>query len=288
MSTSLTVALNVMLFSIMLGMGASLRFENFRKVLKEPKPFVIGMFSQFGFLPFCGYLISVFLNLSPVMSLGLILVACTPGGSTSNLYTYYSKGDLALSISMTMMSSLAATVMMPFLIAIYAKMLSLEGDIVVPYEKILGLLLMLLIPVCIGLIIRKYNAKLAKIIEKISAYIGIVAIIVIFIIPLIQNKDMFNVDRNVFIAPALIAGLGMLFGYLISRLFKLSIAQSKTVSLETGIQNAVLTIGIIGISFEGEIQESLLVIPILYTFFIPLFSVLITFVIFRKLIPSEE
>ena len=284
MNLSLSTAINVMLFSIMLGMGSSLKFSNFKEVIKEPKPFLIGMFSQFGFLPFCGYLISILLNLSPVMSLGLILIACTPGGSTSNLYTYYSKGDLALSISMTMASSLVATLMMPLLIAFYTNIIGIDGVIIVPYKKILMLLLMLLIPVVIGIIIRKLNVKLAKIVEKISSYIGIIAIIVIFIIPLVKNKDMFNVDKSVFIAPALIAGLGMFFGYYISRLFKLSIAQSKTVSLETGIQNAVLTIGIILISFEGDTQKSLLVIPILYTFFIPLFSILITFVIFRKLI----
>ncbi|MFV0247921.1 MAG: bile acid:sodium symporter [Tenacibaculum sp.] len=283
MNISLSTVLNIMLFSIMLGMGSSLTFKHFRQVLKTPKPFVIGMLSQFGFLPFCGYLISLLLNLSPVMSMGLILIACTPGGSTSNLYTYYAKGDLALSISMTMASSLMATVMMPFLIAIYTKLIGIDGIIVVPYKKIFLLLLMLLIPVLTGMLIKKINSKLAELVEKISSYIGIIAIVVIFVIPLIKNKDMFNVNINVFIAPALIAGLGMFFGYAISRLVKLSLAQSKTVSLETGIQNAVLTIGIIVLSFDGELQKSLLVIPILYTFFIPLFSVLVSFVIFKKL-----
>lgn len=288
MDLSLSTALNVMLFSIMLGMGSSLTLNNFKRVIKDPKPFLIGMVSQFGFLPFFGYLISILLNLSPVMSLGLILIACTPGGSTSNLYTYYSKGDLALSISMTMASSLLAIVMMPTLIIIYTKVIGIDGIIVVPYKKILILLLMLLIPVMLGMIIRSVNYSLAKIVEKISSYVGIIAIIVIFIIPLIKNRDMFDVDKSVFIAPALIAGLGMFFGYYVSRLFKLSIAQSKTVSLETGIQNAVLTIGIIVMSFEGDTQKSLLVIPILYTFFIPLLSMLVTFVVFKKLIPTEK
>lgn len=283
MDLSISTLLNLMLFSIMLGMGATLTINNFREPFKSPKPFLIGMLSQFGLLPLLGFLIAMGLQLSPTMGLGLLMIACTPGGSTSNLYTYYAKGDVALSISMTVMSSLAATFFMPFLLLIYSGALGIGSEIQVPFGKIFMSLLLLLIPVSIGMGIRHYSPKGAKIVEKAGAIIGIIAIILIFIIPLVKNPEMFEVPRNVFIASGLIAAAGMTFGYLLSRAFRLSVKHSKTVSLETGIQNAVLTVGIIALSFDGDLEKALLVVPILYMFFIPIFSVLAAFVVFRFL-----
>ena len=122
MALSFSTLINVMLFSIMLAMGASLSWDSFKHALKYPKPFLVGMLSQFALLPFLAYLIVLGLDLSAVMGLGLLMIACTPGGSTSNLYTYYAKGDVALSISMTVASSLAATFMMPLLLKFYSYM----------------------------------------------------------------------------------------------------------------------------------------------------------------------
>lgn len=287
MGISFSTLINVMLFSIMLAMGASLSWDSFKHALKYPKPFLVGMLSQFALLPFLAYLIVLGLDLSAVMGLGLLMIACTPGGSTSNLYTYYAKGDVALSISMTVASSLAATFMMPLLLKFYSEALGIGSEISIPFSKILISLILLLVPVSIGVLIKSRNAKWGQLIEKLGARIGIVAIILIFVIPLINNREMFEVPSRVFVASGLIAAAGMCFGYILSRIFKLSIAQSKTVSLETGIQNAVLTVGVIGLSFDGELVEDLLVIPTLYIFFIPIFSVLAAFVIFRYISPTE-
>ncbi len=288
MGISFATLLNTLLFSIMLAMGATLTLDSFREPLKNPKPFLVGMFSQFGLLPFLGFLIVLLFNLSPVMGLGLLMIACTPGGSTSNLYTYYAKGDLALSISMTVASSLAATIMMPLLLGMYSSALGIGSEIVIPFGRILMSLLMLLIPVSIGMLIRHYNVKLATLVEKIGSWVGILAIVLIMLMPLFKKTDMFNVPTSVFISSGLIAAGGMIFGYVLSRLWKLTIRQSKTVSLETGIQNAVLTIGIINLSFDAETAKELLVVPVLYVFFIPIFSILAAFVIFRFFIRSAD
>ena len=285
MTLSFATLLNVMLFSIMLGMGTTLDFQTFRQTLQSPKPFLVGMISQFGLMPLLGFLIALALGLSPEMSLGLLLIACTPGGSTSNLYTYYSKGDLALSISMTVASTLVATLMMPLLLKVYAVGLGIEGSIMIPYQKIILMLMMMLIPVILGMVLRKINLNWAKFIEKITAYIGILAIIILFILSI--KKELLETPYQVFVASALIAFAGMALGYWISRFLKLSIPQSKTVSLETGIQNAVLTVGIIALSFEGDLQVQLLVVPSLYIFFIPIFSALAAFVVFRYWVGSH-
>ncbi|MEL6257276.1 MAG: bile acid:sodium symporter [Bacteroidota bacterium] len=287
MGISFSVLINVMLLSIMLALGASLSWDSFRHAFKHPKAFWVGMLSQFVLLPFLAYLIVLGLDLSAVMGLGLLMIACTPGGSTSNLYTYYARGDVALSISMTVASSLVATFMMPLLLKFYSEALGIGSEISIPFSKILLSLIMLLVPVSLGVLIKSRSEKWGKIIEKIGARIGILAIILIFVIPLINNRQMFEVPANVFVASGLIAAAGMSFGYILSRIFNLSIAQSKTVSLETGIQNAVLTVGVIGLSFKGDLVEELLVVPTLYIFFIPIFSVLFAFLIFQYFIPGE-
>lgn len=100
---------------------------------------------------------------------------------------------------------------------------------------------------------------------------------------LVRNENLFHELVSVFVAAGSIAVCGMVFGYFVSRMAELSVKHSKTVFLETGIQNAVLMIGIILLSFEGILEQKLLVTPVLYTFFIPIVSVGAAFVIFRKL-----
>lgn len=95
----------------MVAMGTTLTVENFKKAVHSKKPLLIGMISQFGFMPLIAFGLAIGFGLSPLFSIGLILVGCTPGGTTSNLLTYYAKGDVALSISMTITSTILAIVM---------------------------------------------------------------------------------------------------------------------------------------------------------------------------------
>lgn len=115
------------------------------------------MLSQFGIMPLVGFILVIGFELSPEIGLGLLMIGCAPGGSTSNLYTYYAKGDLALSIAMTLASTIAAIVMMPLLISFYSGWLGIGGEIIIPYNKIVIMLWSLLVPVSIGMAIRRYS-----------------------------------------------------------------------------------------------------------------------------------
>jgi BASS family bile acid:Na+ symporter len=139
--------LAAMIFVIMLGMGASLTPRDFWLALKRPYGLMIGVVSQYGFMPFIGFVMAITLNLPEPIAVGLLIVACMPGGTTSNIFTYFSKGNLALSVLMTVTSTVFGVLLIPIVLLIYASALDLE----IPRENIIATLVILLIPVAIGM-----------------------------------------------------------------------------------------------------------------------------------------
>ena len=111
-----TKLLGVMMMVIMLGMGASLTFKDFAIAFLKPAGILVGFVCQYGIMPFLGYAMALLLGLPSALAIGLILMGCMPGGTTSNIFTYFSKGALALSIMMTICSTLAAVLMVPLLL----------------------------------------------------------------------------------------------------------------------------------------------------------------------------
>ena len=158
------IGLPLMIFVLMLGMGATLTRKDFGTTLKHPKGILIGLLSQFGIMPLLAFTIARIFQLPDLVAISLIMVGATPGGTTSNLFTYYSRGDVSLSISMTVASSIAAIVMMPLLVGLYAQ--GLDTNIQVPYAKIAATILIMLIPVIIGMTVRGKKPSAAKTLEK--------------------------------------------------------------------------------------------------------------------------
>lgn len=127
-----TRLLGIMMMVIMLGMGASLTFKDFRIAFRKPQGILIGLLCQYAIMPFIGYLLAVLLGLPPALAIGLILMGCMPGGTTSNIFAYFSKSVLALSIMMTICSTLAAVVMVPLLLEFYSQLKGLPSEYTVP------------------------------------------------------------------------------------------------------------------------------------------------------------
>ncbi|TGM52502.1 bile acid:sodium symporter [Leptospira vanthielii] len=261
-----------MIFFLMVAMGTTLTVENFKKAVHSKKPLFIGMVSQFGFMPLIAFGLAKGFGLSPLFSIGLILVGCTPGGTTSNLLTYYAKGDVALSISMTITSTILAIVMMPFLFWLYCSGFNTE-QIQIPYKSIIGSIFILIIPVLIGIKIRSANIKLALKIEKVGSFLGVLMIFFLLIVMVPKNIDILKKTTfAMYISAILITVLGYVFGYTFSRILKLTDCQSRTVSLETGIQNGPLTIAVILLSFPPNLVNEILWMPLLYALFVPITS----------------
>jgi hypothetical protein len=153
--------LAAMIFVIMLGMGASLTPRDFWLALKRPYGLMIGVVSQYGFMPFIGFVMAITLDLPEPIAVGLLIVSCMPGGTTSNIFTYFSKGNLALSVLMTVTSTVFGVLLIPIVLLIYASAL----DLTIPRENIIATLVILLIPVAIGMGLRKINANVGAVTE---------------------------------------------------------------------------------------------------------------------------
>lgn len=276
--------LAAMIFVIMLGMGASLTPKDFWFALRRPYGLAIGVVSQYGFMPFIGFIMAVTLDLPEPIALGLLIVSCMPGGTTSNMFTYFSRGNLALSVLMTVTSTVFGVVLIPLVLLLYASALDLE----IPRENIIATLVVLLVPVALGMVLRKINANIGAVTEFFGSMLGIFFIAFIAISWVPRNwQFLLNTDAATYFAAVMLGVFGISIGYGFAKLLRLHPRNARTVALETGIQNAPLAIAIIVLTFPSEEQQSIIAIGALYSLFIVITSTVFT-LIFRRANAAAE
>lgn len=260
--------LAVLLLVLMTGMGATLTPKSFRSVALRPKGALVGVLSQFGWMPLIALALSQALGLNPALSIGLVIVGCTPGGTTSNLFAYYSGADVALSISMTVISSIVSVVAMPLLVAFYAS--SVEGlSFEVPLGSIATTLALVLVPVAIGMAIRAKSETAAKRAEKLGAWSGGLVLILLVVSSVWRNHLVFwEIPAAGYLAAFLLGTIGLLAGYAVSVLLRLPESQRRAVALETGIQNSPLAFAIVLSALPETMQDEALRLPMLYALFV--------------------
>ncbi|MFN7453040.1 MAG: bile acid:sodium symporter [Pseudobdellovibrionaceae bacterium] len=274
--------LGIMMIVIMFGMGSGLVWKDFFRALKKPQGLFIGAISQFGLMPLIAYTLGIALNLSPEASIGLLIMGCVPGGTTSNIFTYFSKGDLALSIMMTVFSTLLAVVLTPILIFTYGAKILQDSQLDVPFGDVSMTLFVLLVPVAIGMFVRKMNANVGAVSEFIGGLLGIFVILFLIVTWIPRNAGLLaTTPLNIYLASLGLGLCGFALGYLFARLARQNEKRAMTICLETGIQNGPLGIAIVLFSFPEEVRQGILLIPVLYSLFIVLSSAAAT-VFFRK------
>ena len=282
-----TKLLGVMMMVIMLGMGASLTYRDFLIALRKPNGVLVGLLCQYGIMPFLGYALAMALGLPPGLAVGLILIACMPGGTTSNIFTYFSKAVLALSIMMTSVSTLVALVAVPALLEFYSGAAGISGDFRIPAGNVAQVLVVLLVPTVIGMVLRKLNPNVGASIELLGGMLGIAVILFLIISWVPRNYQLLIVTPwYVYFAAVGLGLFGMVLGYALAKLHKQDNNRSRTIALETGIQNGPLAVLIVTLSFSGTMQQEVLLIPVLYSLFIVLTSSAVT-VWFRRLSSRE-
>jgi len=286
--------LALMIFVIMLGMGASLTIADFKAVFRNPKGVLVGFVSQFGFMPLMAFTLAYALNLEPAFAIALILIGCLPGGTTSNMFTYFSRGSVALSISMTTASTVAAIIMMPMLLTIYtagytaaitAQMQAAGSEMVfvIPTTNIITSLIMVLVPVAMGMFLRKKWPDWAKTAEDTAGFMGMIVIVYLLATAFIRHGKLFmETPIEIYLGVISVGLLGFLFGYTVSRIFGLAPIFQRAISLETGIQNGPLSFAIILLSFYEPVQSPMVWLAILYSTFIVISSSIIT-LYYRKI-----
>jgi bile acid transporter len=273
--------LGIMMILIMFGMGSGLTWRDFFRALKRPQGVGVGIICQFAIMPLVAYSLGLLLNLSPGAALGLLIMGCVPGGTTSNIFAYFSKGDLALSIIMTVASTLFAVVATPALLYFYGSKI-MQGELQIPFGDVSLTLFVLLVPVLLGMLVRKWNANVGAVAEFIGGILGVVVILFLVISWLPRNATLLSVTpAEIFMASIALGLCGFLFGFGISKLLKQTNKRAMTICLETGIQNGPLGIAIVLFSFPKELQDDILIVPVLYALFIVISSAGVTY-FFRK------
>ena len=289
-----TKLLGVMMMIIMLGMGASLTLKDFLIALKRPAGIGIGVVTTYLLTPIVGFTLAHLVllpNASQEAShwyaygVGLILMACLPGGTTSNIFNYFSKGVLSLSLLMTIVSTLLAVVMVPLTLGVFSS--GIDGDWKIPPENVAQVLFVLLVPTAIGMVLRKVNPNVGATLELVGGVLGVVVILFLIVSWVPRNWPLLlTTPWPVYFGAIGLGVFGFAVGYAFARLVRQDPRRSRTIALETGIQNGPLGVLIVTLTFSGEQQQQVLLIPVLYSLFIVLTSSVAT-VWFRRISDRE-
>ena len=240
--------INPMLGVIMFGMGLTLNLQDFKIVFSRPKDVVIGCLAQFTVMPLLAWGLAWAFNLDEALALGVVLVGCCPGGTASNVITYLAKGDLALSVGMTGVSTLLAPLLTPLLTwALAGK--SVNVDVV---GMLLSILWVVILPIVAGLIVKwlwpKFTEKTIDYLPALSSIV--IALIVAIIIAANANKLM--AGGLIIVVVVMLHNIcGLSLGYLIGRVLGLTGAKRKAISIEVGMQNSGLASSLATIHFAA-------------------------------------
>jgi BASS family bile acid:Na+ symporter len=249
--------LNAVIGLMMFGMALDIKVEDFKRILKSPKAPVVGLLAQFVGLPLFTFLLTMVLRPRPSIALGMILIGACPGGNLSNLMTYLAKGNTALSISMTAVSTAAAVVMTPLNLSLWGSLNPDTAPILRqvsldPLEVFYTIFLILGVPLALGMLISTRRPHLANKIRGPFKRAAVVVFSLVVALALAANWDIFLKVIGLVVFVVMLHNLtGLLVGYGAGRLMKLSQADTRAVTIEVGIQNSALGLVLIFNFFDG-------------------------------------
>ena len=242
-----TIILAIALIIIMFGMGLSLVKDDFIRLFQHPKAVIVGLVNQIVLLPVIAYVLISLLNVETDIAIGIMILAACPGGPTSNLITYLAKGDIGLSISLTTVNSLITIFTIPFVID-FALTQFLEADEMVQINKlqtVVQIFVIVIIPVSLGMALKNAKPIFAdKMNKPVKIASGAVLFLVIIGLVLKKKEDLIPYLKQAGLTALALNITTMLVGLLTARIAKLNLTQSRTISIESGIQNGTMAIAI--------------------------------------------
>jgi BASS family bile acid:Na+ symporter len=289
--------LRIFILIIMFGLGAGLTPKDFGLALRRPWGLIIGWVTQFAVMPFTAYvLIVVFLfpfstgeNIA-FIALGALIMGAVPAGTTSNLFTYFSKGNLALSVMMTINSTLWAFIMTPLMLFIYANFLNLPDSISIEPLELATVIGGLIVPVALGMLVRRLSANAGSVLELIGGLFGVLFIPFLIAIWVPRNWQLLlETEWPTYVVAIGLGLVGITVAFWIAKALRLHPANVRTISLETGIQNGPLAIAVIvAVYIDIPEVDEILLVPALYSLFIVLISTAVTLVFRRANLAAEQ
>lgn len=249
MNTTATLVLALALIFTMWGMGLALVIEDFKRVLKFPKAIFIGLLNQLVLLPLIAFGLLYLIPASPEIAIGIVILSACPGGPTSNLMSMLAKADVALSVTLTAITSVITIFTIPFIVNIGLEQFTGAGSIVqLNIPKTIGtMLIIVIIPMIIGMIIRRYSSHFAKKMDRPVRIVSVALLALIIVGIIIQERtNIINYFANAGLLALLLNVCTMTAGFATAKLLKLNRKQATTISLESGIQNATMALAVAG------------------------------------------
>ncbi|MGL4668802.1 MAG: bile acid:sodium symporter family protein [Saezia sp.] len=226
---------------IMFGMGLTLNKSDFKEIVTRPLDVVIGVLGQFIIMPGLAWLLVKVFNLEPEVAIGVILVGCCPGGTASNVMTFLARGDLALSVTITSVTTLLAPIVTPALIYLMAHQW-IEVD---AWKMFMSIVQVVVLPIIAGVAVQYFLGARVKACVAALPLISVICIVAIVAAVVgVSHEKIRTVGLTIFIVVVLHNSLGLLLGYILGKLFKMPVSKCKALSIEVGMQNSGLGVAL--------------------------------------------
>ncbi|WP_243059435.1 bile acid:sodium symporter family protein [Nocardioides sp. SR21] len=281
-----TVALPLALGIIMFGLGLSLTVDDFRRVAKAPRAVAVALGCQLVLLPLVCFGLVKVLDLDPLLAVGMMLLAASPGGTTANLFSHLFRGDVALNVSLTAVNSIIALFTLPLITNLAIDHYGLDDEVSLPFSEVVQVFAIVLIPVAIGMFVRARSIDFADRMER-PVRIGSAIILAVLVLAVLidQRSNVTDYLQDVGLATALFCAISLVTGYYVPKLAGVREDQAVASSMEIGVHNATLAIYVaVEILDSTEISVPAAVYSLVMFAFATLWGLVLT----KKLIKTPQ
>lgn len=273
-SAFISIGMPIALVIIMMGLGFEVTLNDFRRVKNNPKNVIIALFCQLILLISIAFGLIHLFKLEPLLAVGLMILAASPGGSTANLFSYLFKGDIALNITLTAVNSVIAAFTLPIMASLSIQYFLQDNTAIgVQLDKLIQVFLLILVPLMIGMMIRNKKPAFAKKMEGLVKYFSVIFLVVICVGALIKEREhIADYFASVGLICAVFCAISLTIGYFIPKMFNMREAEARACAFEIGIHNSAVALTI-AISVLGSTTIAIpaavySVIMIFFAFFI--------------------
>ncbi|XP_046546507.1 ileal sodium/bile acid cotransporter-like [Haliotis rubra] len=270
-----TVVMTGSLIIIMLGVGACIQLKELWAHLRRPYGILIGAASQFIVLPLTAFGLGHALQLPPKQAIGMLIMSCCPGGSTSNMFTLWVDGDVPLSLTMTTVNTVLSAGFLPLNLLIYSRSWT-NKKAVIPFGNLAQAFAMMLVPAVVGIAVRHWKPKVAMYIIKIGSAAGAVSVVAAMTLTSLLYPFMYYSSWRIYFAVVFLPFISFGFGYATAFIFRMPHFRCRTVAMETGIQNFPFCMTLLSLTFSQSEMGELSLYPLLFGVFILVDSVIAT------------
>ena len=244
-SPLIAIGLPIALVIIMFGLGLSLTVQDFRRVARSPRAVLVALGLQMLVLPALAFALVVAFDLDPLLAVGVMLLAASPGGTTANLFSHLFRGDVALNVTLTAINSVLAAVSIPLVTNFAISYFDAEGELGLQFAKVLQVVAIVLIPVAVGMVVRRRSADFAARADRPVRVFSIVVLVLVAVGALLaERENLGEYFQQVGLVTGLFCLASLTIGYTGARLLRLSESQAIASSMEVGIHNTTVALTI--------------------------------------------